>query len=461
MCRRDSDPAGGLRAGSGCTCIVSDEAVSQACLGVPMAETRLIVEHREQLWSLLVEAAQIEHMIMCQYLYACFSLKTEPDEGLTAEQADAIARWQDTITGIAIEEMLHLALVMNVMTAIGAAPSLSRPNFPRHSEFLPPGVEFALLPFGADSLTHFLYLERPEGVERMDAAEFVPATPPPEPVAGPEVMPRVQGFLTVGHLYRGIEQGISDLASRLGEPVLFVGEPRAQATPERFRYPQLIAVTDLASARAAIDEIIEQGEGARGDWRPAHYGRFLGIWNEYQKLREQDPSFEPARPVIPAFTQQPYDIAEPQPQPTEPLTREVAELFNLAYEVLLQVLTRFFTHTDETDEQLDTLVQTALGIMAGVLKPLGTALTRLPMGPGNPGRTGGAAFQMYYQMGNFVPWRNAAWVLLSERAAVMARQCALCVTQDGVPEVVRPAAGAAAGISEQLAGHLPQELRPA
>ena len=121
-----------------------------------MAETRLVVEHREQLWSLLVEAAQIEHLIMCQYLYACFSLKTDPDEGLTAEQADAVARWQQTVTGIAIEEMLHLALVMNVMIAIGAAPSLSRPNFPRHSVFLPPGVEFALLPFGADSLTHFL-----------------------------------------------------------------------------------------------------------------------------------------------------------------------------------------------------------------------------------------------------------------------------------------------------------------
>jgi hypothetical protein len=35
-----------------------------------MAETRLVVERREQLWSLLVEAAQYEHMIMCQYLYA-------------------------------------------------------------------------------------------------------------------------------------------------------------------------------------------------------------------------------------------------------------------------------------------------------------------------------------------------------------------------------------------------------
>jgi hypothetical protein len=298
-------------------------------------------------------------------------------------------------------------------------------------------------------------------MERVDAAEFVPAAPPPEPVGQAEVMPRLQGFLTVGHLYRGIEQGLSDLADRLGEPVLFVGEPRAQATPERFRWPQLIAVTDLASARAALDEIIEQGEGARGDWRPAHYGRFFGIWNEYQKLREQDPSFEPARPVMPAFTEQPYDIDEAAPQPAEPLTRQVAELFNLGYEVLLQLLTRFFTHTDETDEQLDALVHAAFGIMAGVLKPLGTALTRLPMGPGNPGRTAGAAFQMYYQMGNFVPWRNAAWVLLSERAAVLSRQCTECAAQDGVPEGVSSAATSAAAILEQLAGHVPQDLRPA
>src|SRR5262249_61458851 len=97
---------------------------SRAC-GALMAETRLVVEHREQLWSLLAEAAQFEHMIMCQYPYACFSLRTAPDQGLTAEQADAVARWQETLTGIAIEEMLHLALVNNVMTAICAAPSLA------------------------------------------------------------------------------------------------------------------------------------------------------------------------------------------------------------------------------------------------------------------------------------------------------------------------------------------------
>src|SRR6516225_7531120 len=102
-----------------------------------MAETKLVVEHREHLWNLLMEASQVEHMIMCQYLYASFSLRTGPDEGLTAEQAEAVRRWHKVLTGIAVDEMLHLALVANLMSAIGAAPMLSRPNFPRQSEYLP------------------------------------------------------------------------------------------------------------------------------------------------------------------------------------------------------------------------------------------------------------------------------------------------------------------------------------
>jgi hypothetical protein len=425
-----------------------------------MTEGKLVVEHREHLWNLLIQAVQIEHLIMCQYLYASFTLKTGDDEGLTEEQSAAVARWHKVLSGIAVEEMLHLALVANVMTAIGAAPSLSRPNFPRQSEYLPPGVQFALMPFGEASLTHFLYLERPEGMERVDAEGFIPTTPPPDPVGGGEIMPRRQNFSTVGHLYRGILSGLTGLATRLGERALFVGPQRAQATPDLFRWPQLIAVTDLASARAAIEEIIEQGEGARGDWQPAHYGRFLGIWEEYRQLREKDPAFQPARPVLPAFTVQPFDIVKPQPLLTDPLTRGVSELFNLGYEVLLQVLTRFFTHTDETDEQLDSLVQAAFGLMSGVLRPLAGALTRLPVGREYPGRTAGPTFEMYYQMGNFVPWRGAAWALLSERIAVLSRRCAEHAEHDGVPGAVRVAAEAAGAVSARLAMEVPAELRP-
>jgi hypothetical protein len=347
------------------------------------------------------------------------------------------------------------------MTAIGAAPSLSRPNFPRRSEYLPPGVQFALLPFGEAALTHFLYLERPEGMERLDAAGFVPAAPPPEPVEPSEVMPRLQDFSTVGHLYRGIMNGLSRLAGRLGEQGLFVGPPRAQATPEMFRWPQLVAVTGLKSAHAAIEEIIEQGEGARGDWQSAHYGRFLRIWDEYSQLCKEDPSFDPARPVIPAFTRQPFDISEPQPLLTEPAARTVAELFNLGYETLLQLLTRFFTHTDETEEQLGVLTESAFQLMAGVLAPLGRALTRLPAGAAYPGRTAGPTFEMYYQMGNFIPARGAAWALLAERVAAMAARCADAGSGDAVPAAVGAVTETAAAVAARLASHVPPELRPA
>ena len=75
------------------------------------------------------------------------------------------------------------------------------------------------------------------------------------------------------------------------------------------------------------------------------------------------------------------------------------------------------------------------------------SLTRLPFGPASPDHTAGAAFQMYYQIGNFVPWREAAWVLLSERAAILSRQCAETARHAGVPYAVSSAAAAAAGIA--------------
>ncbi len=169
-----------------------------------MAEPRIVVAHREHLWWLLAEAAQLEHMIMCQYLFAEISLKDSTGEGLTEDQAEAVGRWRKTVRGIAVEEMLHLALVANLMTAIGAAPALGRPNFPQRSGYFPSGLQLDLLPFGERALRHFLYLERPEGMERQDAKGFVPTAPPREPVEADELLPRGQEFATVGHLYRGI-----------------------------------------------------------------------------------------------------------------------------------------------------------------------------------------------------------------------------------------------------------------
>ena len=215
---------------------------------------------------------------MLQYLFAAFSLKQTVSEGLSAETLVAVQRWRRTLLGIGGQEMLHLALVQNLLTAVGAAPRLARPNFPMPAYSYPAGVRIELLPFGEAALRHFAFLERPEGMDVEDAEGFEAIA---QAVALPhddedEIVPHLQEFDTIGQLYRSIQAGLEHLAERLGPERLFIGPPNAQATEEHFRWPELVAVTDLASAHRAIDTIVEQGEGARGEWRDAHFGRLLG-----------------------------------------------------------------------------------------------------------------------------------------------------------------------------------------
>ena len=93
-------------------------------------EAPFVIEHREALIYMLCQAAELEHGIMCQYLFAAFSLKQSTDEGLTPEELEAVSRWRQAVAHVATDEMLHLALVQNVLSAIGAAPHLTRPNLP-------------------------------------------------------------------------------------------------------------------------------------------------------------------------------------------------------------------------------------------------------------------------------------------------------------------------------------------
>jgi hypothetical protein len=134
-----------------------------------------MVDTREELVYLLGQACEIEHGLMCEYLYAQFSLKRGLDEGLTPDQLSRVRAWESALISVIKQEMLHLALATNILTAVGAAPHFERPNFPILSRWYPPGVQIALAPFGERSLRHFIYLERPEGMALQDAAGFAAA----------------------------------------------------------------------------------------------------------------------------------------------------------------------------------------------------------------------------------------------------------------------------------------------
>ena len=97
------------------------------------------------------------------------------------------------------------------------------------------------------------------------------------------------------------------------------------------------------------------------------------------------------------------------------LTARVTDLFNVSYEILLQILERFFAHTQETDAQLKTLADATTGLMTRVLKPLGDLITTLPVGEGHAGMTAGPSFELFYENDYLMPHREAAWALLAER----------------------------------------------
>src|SRR6476620_6742830 len=138
----------------------------------PGHEPELRIEHRQALIYTLSKAAELEHLIICQYLFAAFSLKRDSSEGLSEPMVPMVNGWARTLMHIAAQEMLHLALVQNLLTAVGASPHLSRPNFPVPPRAFPARIEIALLPFGEEALRHFACLERPEDDQDIQDAEM-------------------------------------------------------------------------------------------------------------------------------------------------------------------------------------------------------------------------------------------------------------------------------------------------
>jgi hypothetical protein len=419
-------------------------------------EAPFVIEHREELIYMLCQAAELEHGIMIQYLFAAYSLKQGADEGLNATQRETVSRWRRTLLRVATEEMLHLALVQNLLSAIGAAPHLTRPNLPAPVHHYPAGVNLMLMPFSEQALLHFIYLERPEGLPFAGAPglDDVPEHDVLPPLASDDIVPQLQDFATISHLYRSIEDGIAHLAEKIGEAHLFVGPPRAQATATHFGLPELVAITDVASAQQAIDIILEQGEGARGAWQTSHFGQFVAILEEYRTTLAEHPDFSPARPVTFATVRRSeYDTSVPLIE--DQLTAKCTDLFNVGYELLVLIMERYFAHTDETDDQLSTLAKTTRVLMNGMLSPVGNLVTRLPAGPHLPGRAAGPSFEMFYVGDDLLPHRNSAWILLEERAreaAALAGAIASAAPEH-VAQVVGTAQKTLTAVADSLAAH--------
>src|SRR5579859_1002448 len=351
----------------------------------------LPVVTRERALHALYEAAELEHNLMCTYLYAAFSLKDGEADGLSAEEAAAVKRWRSVLINVAVEEMGHLTAVWNITAALGGAPRFGRGNFPLDPDYLPADIVVKLAPFNVQTLQHFVFLERPHGSTEKDGEGF--AYERPYIRGGVEMRlltPMGINYDTVGDFYGALSKGLRVLVAEYGESGAFDGDPALQMSPNEIELMGAKPVICLKTALAAFDAIVVQGEGAPSDSVDSHYHKFAAVREEYQRLLQKNPNFVPA---FPAATN-PVLRRPPRPEGRvwleNPEAIAVVDLANAAYGLMLRMVAYSYAVRGPSPEKA-LAVDLGICLMRAVV-PLAERAARLPAGPSNPACHAGMSF---------------------------------------------------------------------
>ena len=330
---------------------------------------------REQLLYWLHEAAEIEHHLMCCYLYAAFSLK-RVDARWSDEQRGAVQRWRRSIMSVAFEEMTHLALVGNLANALGAGPHMGRPALPVDAGPYPAGFVIRLAPFCAATIEHFKFLERPASEALADAQGFVPPREYRRAVPAGRLSPGPRDYDTVGELYDVLAASLQACAAAQGEAALFIGDPALQVDACLAPLPGVTAVTNLASALQAIHTIVTQGEGAGSEHADSHFSRFTRIGEELSGLTAADAAFEPAWPAATnPVMNAPIHSADQRVHVSEPRIARWLDIGNAMYTTSLRCLVQGFSVRERREKA--AWLASSFALMRALV-PIGEGLAARP-----------------------------------------------------------------------------------
>ncbi|MBV7333026.1 ferritin-like protein [Chloroflexi bacterium TSY] len=294
-------------------------------------------------------AMSVELTTMPPYLYTYWSIR--PLEDGDSQAGVQAAR---TIMSVALEEMLHMGLVANILNALGGRATITDPlyvpSYPgqllRHSTGKY-GVEVGLLPLSSTAIDTFLKIELPE-------------SDVPDPPSS--------GWATIGQFYESVESKITDYAGPFNH---------GRQLPE-FDNPgagRLIPVESQCDAIRALKLIVDQGEGTSsethddGNHELAHYWKFMEI-----KTAIENGSLHLTQDVYPVISN-PADIVY------SPDQQAANKQFNLVYSELLDSLQTtltseqpgvfpkyplFDSHLEQ--QKTATTYMDELGQLAGVLR---------------------------------------------------------------------------------------------
>ena len=390
-----------------------------------MTESRI---SREALIHQLYEAAELEHNLMCTYLYAAFSLRLGTEEGLSAEEADATARWRRAILTVAIEEMGHLTAVWNITASLGGSPRFGRLNFPLDPGGLPANVVVRLAPFSEDVLQHFIYLERPTTSDEPDGAGFAADFKFTRADARPRVTPMPIDYDTVGAFYDTLAKNLKAFVARVGEKEAFCGDRNLQLSRKEIDFQGCDPVICSLTAVKAFDAIVSQGEGASQENEHSHYQRFIAIRDELKALRAKNPVFQPAFPaaVNPVLRRPVRPGARVWLENEE--TAATVDVANTAYMLMLRLISHSYL-LPRPHPAKALCVDLGLGLMHAVT-PLAERAARLPAGPANPDCNGGMSFTALRDAAPLPPGVSAGKFFLERLDELLAGTQALAANGD-------------------------------
>lgn len=424
---------------------------------VPRRAPEGAITTRAQLHEALREAASVELAVMLQYLYAGWSIplygagrelvrrgEWNPRQLRLAcgDGGETLSNGiRGTLMGVAREEMTHFLVINNIITAMGLPFHMPRTDFGTVNSRLRVPLDLSLEAFGPGSVQRFIALEQPHDVIPDLAAD----TAPPRDDGGP------CPYQSLSDLYAAIRHGIATVPDLFpvergrggGEHHLFMRRSVNSVHPD-----YQLEVDDVASALFAVDFVTEHGEGdvlrgAGGDDEESHYDTFLRISDELSaehhrtgRGRSGSRRRPPWTPAYPVLRNPSLHAGNPaREQVTAPDARAALVAFNRSYFLMSQLMVQHFGTAADSGLRRSRLMNAAIDVMTGMMRPLAEHLVTLPSG--RPGRTAGPSFEWDEDPGP-VPRPDVAARVFSRRFAELAELTAGLPGLPGrVPDLMR------------------------
>jgi len=353
---------------------------------------------------LLSTAAEIEHSLMVQYLYAAYSLGGPQVPNNSRKD---VLDWQRIILGIAKEEMGHLVTVQNALKLLGGPLHLDREDYPWASGFYP--FEFTLEVLSQKSLAKYVVAESPDKW---------PDHVPEEERETIEDLAREdagQKVARVGALYQAIIEILSD-AKKIPDGLFHAESYPFQASWDEWgrgyaagarggtskTRPDVLVLraSSRTEAVAALKAVAEQGEAVTfiaADDEDSHFSRFLEVYRAFSNATTWVPVLPVAKdPRVPGLGAGSRGAVIEDPE-----ARLWGGLFNLRYRMLLSYLAHAFRLSDDPAQTAEPgrrgqVLNRVFGEMYN-LKAIAGLLVQLPL-KSDPKERAGPPFELPYTL---------------------------------------------------------------